>query len=55
MLFQEPKIEVINIGVDDIATSSCTTDANQSPSMQACSVGSAHEASCSSEGEDWVD
>lgn len=59
MTFQEPKVDVVNIDANAnmFAESStgCTTDANANPSFQSCSVGSAHEKTCFSESDDWVD
>ncbi len=56
MVFQEPKVEVINIDAkDNVFAASCTSNANANPDMQACSAGSAHEGSCADEAFDWVD
>lgn len=54
MVFQEPKVELIRIDENIIATS-CTTNANANPDMQVCSTGAPHEASCADEDHDWVD
>lgn len=57
MTFQDPKVEVVNIeaNANVFAAGSCVSDASANPSFQSCSVGSAHEASCMSEADDWVD
>lgn len=55
MVFQEPRVELIEIDVTNVIATSCTSSANANPDMQACSTGSAHEGSCENEAEDWVD
>jgi len=57
MVFQDPKVEVINIDANDkvFAANSCTTNANANPDMQVCSTGAPHEESCTDESFDWVD
>lgn len=55
MEFQEPKVEFIHLNADVVTGNSCTSDASANPSMQGCSIGSAHEQSCADEAFDWVD
>ena len=56
MVFQEPKVEVVNIDANDnVFAYSCTSKANAMPEMQVCSIGAPHEASCADEADDWVD
>ncbi len=57
MVFQEPKVEVVNIDANDnvFAAGSCTSNANATPDMQVCSTGAPHEQSCADEAFDWVD
>ncbi len=48
MVFQEPKVEVVNIDANDnvFAAGSCTSNANATSDMQVCSTGAPHEQSC---------
>ena len=55
MVFEEPKVELIEIDMNNVIATSCTSSANATPSMQGCSSGSAHEESCADELHDWVD
>lgn len=56
MVFQNPKVEVINIDANEnFAAYSCTSNANARPELQVCSIGAPHEESCADEADDWVD
>jgi len=54
MVFQEPTVELIEIEMNTIiTTSTCTTNANATPDMQVCSVGAPHDEWCEDEADDW--
>lgn len=56
MIFEEPKVELVRIDLNsNVITTSCTSNANANPDMQACSSGSAHEGACESDADDWED
>lgn len=53
MVFQEPKVELIEIGLNNIIATSCTSDANARPTFQSCSTDADRDAHCESSSNEW--
>jgi len=53
MMFQEPKVEFIELSTYDVIASSCTTNANARPDMQVCSLDAPHGSECPDDDSDW--